>query len=252
MNQCITLTKEMVGQGQLILVNASHALPVERQLILMQIESDYAYIQMQKNAATVLMDLLKSIGSHGQIVPVSGYRPEIEQKQIYEDSIKEKGEAYTKKFVALPGHSEHQTGLAIDLGLRQKNIDFICPNFPYDGICQKFRKEAIDYGFVERYPEGKENVTGIAHEPWHFRYVGYPHARIMTDQQLVLEEYIDYLKQYEFDKQHWHGIIQDYQIEIFYVPLHEQTSVAVEIPECLVYQVSGNNVDGCIITVWKS
>ncbi len=114
-----------------------------------------------------------------------------EQTQIYEDSLRENGGEFTKKFVALPGCSEHQTGLAIDLGLCKEEIDFICPDFPYEGICQKFRQMAPDYGFVERYPAGKEKVTGIGHEPWHFRYVGRPHARIMTDRGLVLEEYLE-------------------------------------------------------------
>ena len=92
--------------------------------------------------------------------------------------------------MALPGHSEHQTGLAIDLGLRGPEIDFIRPDFPYEGVCQRFRERAADFGFVERYPAGKEAVIGIAHEPWHFRYVGPSHAREMVHRGLVLEEYL--------------------------------------------------------------
>ena len=84
----------------------------------------------------------------------------------------ENGEEFTNQFVARPGHSEHQTGLAIDLGLKQPDIDFLRPYFPYKGICQTFRELSTDYGFIERYPAGKEAITGIAHEPWHFRYVG--------------------------------------------------------------------------------
>ena len=77
--------------------------------------------------------------------------------------------------------SEHQTGLAIDLGLASEEIDVIRPNFPYSGVCAAFRKQAADYGFILRYPAGKEAVTGIAYEPWHFRYVGVPHARFMLN-----------------------------------------------------------------------
>ena len=91
--------------------------------------------------------------------------------------------------MALPGCSEHQTGLAIDLGLRGPEVDFLCPDFPYTGPCGDFRRLAADYGFVERYPAGKEPITGIAHEPWHFRYVGVPHAERMAAMGLVLEEY---------------------------------------------------------------
>lgn len=64
--------------------------------------------------------------------------------------LQENGTEFTAKFVAMPGHSEHQTGLAIDLGLRQPDIDFIRPAFPYEGICQKFRELAPAFGFIER------------------------------------------------------------------------------------------------------
>lgn len=113
-----------------------------------------------------------------------------EQEKLYQNALTESGPQFTEQYVALPGHSEHQTGLAIDLGLRQPEIDLIRPAFPYEGICQKFRELAPLYGFVERYPENKEAVTGIAHEPWHFRYVGCPHAQCMTGLGLTLEEYL--------------------------------------------------------------
>lgn len=178
----------------LTLVNAAHPLKDEdrRKLEehLMPADEDFPEILMEETAARALRALLRELGAEGQIVPVSGYRTMEEQTQIYEDSLRENGGEFTKKFVALPGCSEHQTGLAIDLGLCKDEIDFICPDFPYEGICQKFRLMAQDYGFVERYPAGKEAVTGIGHEPWHFRYVGRPHARIMTDRGLVLEEYL--------------------------------------------------------------
>ena len=97
----------------------------------------------------------------------------------------------TRKFVAYPGCSEHQTGLAIDLGANLPEIDFICPEFPDTGIFGKFREKAADFGFIERYPKGKEAVTGIGAEPWHFRYVGVPHAAVMKAGGLVLEEYAE-------------------------------------------------------------
>lgn len=108
------------------------------------------------------------------ITAVSGWRSQEEQREIYLQSLLENGEEFTNQFVASPGHSEHQTGLAIDLGLKQPDIDFLRPYFPYKGICQTFRELSTDYGFIERYQAGKEAITGIAHEPWHFRYVGVP------------------------------------------------------------------------------
>ena len=123
-------------------------------------------------------------------MPVSGWRSHREQQKIWDDTIAEKGELFTRKYVAVPGCSEHETGLAIDLAENAPEIDFICPEFPRTGICGKFRERAPHYGFIERYPKGKESVTGIGAEPWHFRYVGLPHSLIMTGLGLVLEEYV--------------------------------------------------------------
>ncbi len=121
--------------------------------------------------------------------------------RIEDDTMRKEGARFTESYVAHPGCSEHQTGLAIDLGERREEIDFIRPDFPYTGICQTFRELAPQYGFVERYPKGKEGVTGIAWEPWHFRYVGCPHAQIMTKHGWVLEEYLDYLKEMQLSEE---------------------------------------------------
>lgn len=147
-------------------------------------------VLLAREAARALNDLMAVLDGWRSILPISGWRSWEEQRRIWDASMAEHGEEFTRRYVALPGHSEHQTGLAIDLGLRGPKLDFIRPAFPYDGIAQRFRLLAPDYGFVERYPAGKEAVTGIAHEPWHFRYVGAPHARRMTDGGLVLEEYL--------------------------------------------------------------
>lgn len=174
----------------LILVNAQFPMHVSEPTDLVSVSPAYPKIKLRRAAQTALAELLHTIGSDDKIVPVSGYRSRMEQTQIYESSLLENGADFTKKFVALPGHSEHQTGLAIDLALNQDVIDFIRPDFPYDGICGEFRKLAPKYGFIERYPMGKETITGIAHEPWHFRYAGYPHSEIMNANSLTLEEYI--------------------------------------------------------------
>ena len=97
------------------------------------------------------------IGGWNHIAPVSGWRSQEEQQSIWNESTEENGADFTAKYVAQPGHSEHQTGLAIDLGLRREKLDFIRPSFPYSGICEIFRQKAARYGFIERYPAGKED-----------------------------------------------------------------------------------------------
>lgn len=174
-----------------VLVNASN--PIERypgEEDLAPVMDSFPDVLMERTAAEALKALLEEIGSGDRIVPVSGWRSHREQQKIWDDTIAEKGELFTRKYVAVPGCSEHETGLAIDLAENAPEIDFICPEFPRTGICGKFRERAPHYGFIERYPKGKESVTGIGAEPWHFRYVGLPHSLIMTGLGLVLEEYV--------------------------------------------------------------
>ena len=186
-----------IHNGLLILVNAEHPIQhMERPVLAPAVPG--SDILLDSRAAAMLSGLISRIGAAGEIVPVSGWRSEAEQREIWDGSMRESGEEFTRKYVALPGCSEHQTGLAIDLALRADNIDFIRPEFPYDGVCGRFRALAADYGFVERYQSGKEGVTGIAAEPWHFRYVGRPHARIICEMGLCLEEYVEYLRAYPY------------------------------------------------------
>lgn len=152
---------------------------------------DYPHVLMESRAAAALHSLLNRLNAFDSIVPVSGFRTNQEQREIWNKSVKENGHLFTKQYVAIPGCSEHETGLAIDLAAKDCHIDFIRPEFPYTGIFGEFRRLAPSYGFILRYPAGKEHITRIAEEPWHFRYVGIPYASAITDRGLVLEEYAD-------------------------------------------------------------
>ena len=121
------------------------------------------------------------------IIVDSGYRSYNYQQVVLDALIKEKGdEAF--KLVALPGASEHQTGLAIDFAYYENGI--------YNDDVKENDKEAIwlknnawKYGFILRYPKGKESVTGYNFEPWHFRFVGLKLAKYLFKNDLTLEEY---------------------------------------------------------------
>lgn len=184
----------MLSRDYLVLVNASHPLKREYTLRLTPVNQRDKAVLLEVEAARQLNLLMTELAGSPkaawqQICAVSGWRSQQEQQAIWEGSLAANGQEFTAKYVALPGCSEHQTGLAIDLGLRLPQIDFIRPEFPYTGIAGRFRRLAAQFGFVERYPQGKEAVCGIAHEPWHFRYVGPEHARKMQRLGLVLEEY---------------------------------------------------------------
>lgn len=264
------LPKEKIYQGPLLLVNEKYPIkemPSEniaygngrrdnmkkREVFLNLIPVDdwHPDILMKREAANILQMILKKINAGTHIVPVSGYRSVKEQTDIYKDSLKDNGEEFTKKFVAMPNHSEHQTGFAIDLGLNEGDIDFICPDFPYEGICNKFRSMAPDYGFIQRYEKDKEKITGISHEPWHFRYVGYPHSKIMEEKGISLEEYTELIKSYREDNPLAYKKDNSPEVEIYYAP-SEGDSTLIVLPKSCIYQISGNNVDGFIITIWKS
>lgn len=234
-----------IHNGLLILVNAEHPIQhMERPVLAPAVPG--SDILLDTRAAAMLSGLISRIGAAGEIVPVSGWRSEAEQREIWDGSMRESGEEFTRKYVALPGCSEHQTGLAIDLALRADNIDFIRPEFPYDGVCGRFRALAADYGFVERYQSGKEGVTGIAAEPWHFRYVGRPHARIMCEMGLCLEEYVEYLRAYPYPERLLEVRGEVYEAEVGFAGARD----VLGLPDA-PYQVSGNNVDGYIYTLWR-
>ena len=82
-------------------------------------------------------------------------------------------------YVAVPGYSEHHTGLALDLYLESMDV------------WAKIHAKLPEFGFILRYPEGKEDITGYAYEPWHVRYVGMDTAEEITSRGITLEEYLD-------------------------------------------------------------
>ena len=247
----LILNRQDIGRGDLILVNPSN--PINYELEddrLTSVRVDFPNISLKDKVAGRLAELTDFLSCERKIVPVSGFRTLKEQQKIYSDSMHENGWEFTQKYVAIPGCSEHQTGLAIDLAENKSDIDFIRPSFPYTGVCQEFRKISVKYGFIERYPKGRESITQIAHEPWHFRYVGYPHSKLIYERGLVLEEYIEHIKRFSYGNVHLRLRYARQEFEIFYVPMRSDKSVEIMIQDGIPFQISGNNDDGFIITLW--
>ena len=245
-----TIPNGAVHSGSLILVGASHRCPELPGRELTPVGDPADRVLLDRRAALLLDRLMEAIqGWHG-ILPVSGWRSRGEQREIWEESMAQNGAEFTRKYLAAPGHSEHQTGLAIDLGERREEVDFLCPLFPDSGLCGRFRRLAARYGFILRYPAGKEAVTGIAHEPWHFRYVGAPHALIIEESGWTLEEYIAHLRRRPWGsdplRYRGHGL----DVSVSYLAASDGGVTAWEPPEDGPYSISGNNVDGFIITRW--
>lgn len=120
---------------------------------------------------------------------MSGYRDYFYQEKIYNKLLKEKGFSYTFRSIARPGCSEHQTGLAIDICVYRDNKCYIEHELEDMDEINWVINNCYKYGFILRYPEGMEDVTGYNYEPWHFRYVG-EIAKYLYDNKMLLEDYV--------------------------------------------------------------
>ncbi|SDT10911.1 D-alanyl-D-alanine dipeptidase/carboxypeptidase [Paenibacillaceae bacterium GAS479] len=252
----VRLNREEIYKGHLVLINQIH--PVEQPLHSEQLRPLNTHPAIKEWRKGMLLEreclqhfaaLLEASQGMNEIIAVSGYRTKQEQVGIYEGSLVENGPQYTARYVALPDHSEHQIGLAIDVGVMNDEVDFIAPAFPDSGAAKRFKELAAEYGFIQRYQEEKESITGISCEPWHFRYVGYPHAKIMEDRQLCLEEYIEFLQGYTFSGEHLEFTNKSTEINIYYVPAEENDTM-IPILECDDYRISGTNGNGFIVTAF--
>jgi D-alanyl-D-alanine carboxypeptidase len=146
-------------------------------------------MQLRQEAAHALEKLFEAADEENiYLFAVSGYRSFQRQKTIYENNLRTKGEEYTNKYSARPGHSEHQTGLAMDVSAQ--SIGFgLKEAFDETPEGQWLKLNATRFGFIIRYPKDKTHITGYAFEPWHIRYVGEELAQYLEDNNLTLDEY---------------------------------------------------------------
>ena len=185
------LPKVSVDDWELILVNRSH-LQEESHPKLTQIDDIQVDSRIAENTRQFLA-AARTIAPEETLI--SGYRSRAEQTELYEEALalaeeeglsRQEAEQEVQKRIQLPGASEHQTGLAIDMSE---------PEGQEDGVANKIAEIAPKYGFILRYPEGKSDITGVNFENWHYRYVGVESAQYMQKHQLVLEEYLALLKE---------------------------------------------------------
>ena len=113
----------------------------------------------------------------------SGFRSYETQKWLYENYVSRDGKAEADRYSARPGHSEHQTGLGVDINKADSSFEGTPEAIWLANNCHQF-------GFIIRYPEGKEHITGYIYEPWHVRYLGAPTATAVYESGLCLEEYL--------------------------------------------------------------
>ncbi len=189
---------------QLVLVNKQHPLKENYFRGVEMVETkdmDDGTVRVEKETFQHFLELQKFCKEKGiDIVISSAYRSLSDQQAIYDYYLEKEGEEYCEKYVAPLGCSEHHTGLAIDFYVKEEEKE----EYPEadDEINTYEKYEQIhpflkDFGFILRYPKGKEEITGYAYEPWHIRYVGKLVANLIDEQKYTLEEY----------KEHFSGVL---------------------------------------------
>lgn len=144
---------------------------------------------LRKEANEALQKMQQDADQNGYVLLCnSAYRSYQEQAELYAYYLDLYGQSYCDQYVALPGGSEHQTGLAVDLTCQDvEDGQYLV--FGDSPAFQWVLEHCADYGYIYRYPEEKRAWTGIENEPWHFRYVGLSAAKKLQEQQWCLEEY---------------------------------------------------------------
>ena len=184
----------------LVLVNKQTKLPDDwEETVELADAKDFegGTIQVEKEALEQFNKLKEDLHKEGvEIVLDSAYRSVKRQQDLWDEwsADPEKGPEYVKKYVAVPGYSEHHTGLAIDIAI-EKDGKVIYDNdemIAEKEIFAKIHSKLADYGFILRYLEGREDSTGYTYEPWHFRYVGSVDvAKEIMSKNITLEEYLN-------------------------------------------------------------
>ena len=191
--------KKTVDDPLLIIVNKNNKVPKDWDADLVALSGN------NKVAGVVYQDLQEMIDDaceegYNPII-CSSYRSKERQQEIYDESVQEYiAQGMSKKaakraaseWISIPGMSEHQLGLAVDIVPVENQVLDTAQEF--NPTQRWFMANCHKYGFILRYPDGKKNITGIGYEPWHYRYVGKKHAKAMKNLGLCLEEYVEYLE----------------------------------------------------------
>lgn len=254
----VSLNNDEIYKGSLLLVNSDYPFQSAADAkisTLFDMKTDsYSVsgmdISMQEEAIPPLNDLLDGFYNetgHNDILVIDGYRTFEQQQALYDADLELTG-AETSTLVAKPGHSEHETGYALDFSL----FYWDGTSGEYDGTGEYdwIDQHCADYGYILRYPEDKTEITQIQYESWHYRYVGKPHAYYIMQSGICLEEYIEELKGYSAENPLEIVDSDGAAYAVYYVAADTETTVtyAPILPDH-PYTVSGNNIDGFIITV---
>lgn len=159
-------------------------------------------VYLQRDALDAFNKLKEALKKEEYTIEINeGFRSYEDQEAVYNELVASKGKEYADKYTAPVGHSEHHTGLAIDVYIDRTFIAGLqiplSINPKYIATINKMYEIMADYGFILRYPEGKEEITGYPEEAWHIRYVGVELAKFLTEKEMTLEEYYEKVDYYQ-------------------------------------------------------
>ncbi len=190
-----------ISLNEQMIVNKFYALNKEyAPTDLKVISLDYSYGNEGDNkllsyAYDEFMNLWQAAHDAGfYLMVTSSYRNYEEQESIYEERKLAQGERKADETAARPGHSEHQTGLVVDMTSKTEPIE---SDFKDSKTYNWLKENAYKYGFIERYPEDKTYITGYAPESWHWRYVGRDAAKVIHEENITYDEYYAYYIEYK-------------------------------------------------------
>ena len=230
--ETVLWTEEMLASDErvsfsntMMLINSSHPLPEDFIPLLQEYNGARMHPDMVASYVALRDEVQRRTGI--RIYVASDYRTREEQETILAES--------GGSIAAAIGCSEHEAGLALDV---------YAPYFAGESFLKSDAGRAVSelcaaYGFVIRYPLGKENVTGISYEPWHLRYVGAPHAALMSDAGLTLEEYLAFFEEGMF-----------YRFGDFLISKQSMGAIflPVDFQKC---QILPDNAGNCLILLKK-
>lgn len=175
-----------ISKMELMLVNKYNNLLESYTPTLLELGSEYGKGSLEVNAAEAFKRMVDAAHLENiSLKSVSAYRSYTKQTELYNNYIKKYGQTKTDTISAKPGHSEHQTGYAVDI-----NTSSTSSHFENTEEYKWLRSNSYKYGFILRYPQNKTHITGYAFEPWHYRYIGIDAATKIYQENITFEEYI--------------------------------------------------------------
>lgn len=259
----IQISNESLYTGSLILVNSQYAFrfPTSTASLLNVYNEYYANdyhcnyfvdsaVQLEAVAARAVLQMANALFTETGLNNLqigTGYRSYETQQDL---------SSRYPATAALPGYSEHHTGLGIDLQIWDKDkkvtYTFEDANQTCMSILAWMNSNAYKHGFVRRFAPDKDAITGITSDRWHYRYVGVPHAYYMMTNNLCLEEYLAALENCTYEGNHLIFDVDGKNYEIYFVAAENGATTTLPVPnDPTLYTVSGNNYSGYIVTITR-